>query len=120
METLWRSHINLAAGLCRKEQAVSPTARDHAHAALEILQDTLSGYSEPERSPRFQMVQVGMAEAVWILLESEDEAGFAILERYPTLRTYFSDPAAGVLAPYDGGPRHYQWLRAGGVDYILY
>jgi hypothetical protein len=104
----------------RNEQRVTPTARDHALAALEIMQDTLTVYSEPERSPRFEMLRVGMAAAVWMLLATEDERGLAVLERYPALRTHFSDPGAGVLAPYDGGPRHYQWLRVEDVDYMLY
>jgi hypothetical protein len=120
MEILWRSHINLATAVYRNEQRVTPTARDHALAALEIMQDTLTVYSEPERSPRFEMLRVGMAAAVWMLLVTEDEKGPAVLEQYPALRNHFSDAEAGVLAPYDGGPRHYQWLRVGDVDYMLY
>jgi hypothetical protein len=120
METLWRSHINLSLALYRKELEVTPTARDHALAALEIMEDTLSVYSEPESSPRFEMLQIGMAEAVWVLRAIGDERGLAALERYPRLRRHFTDPQAGLRAPYDDGPRHYQWLRVQDVDYILY
>jgi hypothetical protein len=120
METLWRSHINLATAFARKDGEVGPTARDHAVAAYEIMQETLAVYSEPERSPRFEMLRIGMAATVWILLACGDEKGRAILEQYPTLRGDFSDPEAGILAPYDGGPRHYQWLRVDDVDYVLY
>lgn len=120
METLWRSHINLAMALYRKEGQVSPTARDHALAALEIMQDTLVVYSEPERSPRFEMLRIGMAAATWMMLTAGDEKGRSLLEQYPSLRSHFTDPEAGVLAPYDGGPRHYQWLRVDDVDYVLY
>jgi AAA ATPase-like protein len=120
METLWRSHLNLASALYRRAGVVTESAHDHAVAAMEIMQDSLSNYSEPERSPRFQMLRIGMAAVVWILIATSDETGFAILEQYPTLREHFSDPERGVLAPYDGGPRHYQWLRVDDVDYVLY
>jgi hypothetical protein len=120
METLWRSHINLAMSLCRKEGEPSPTACNHALAAYEIMQETLAVYSEPEQSPRFEMLRIGMAATSWMLMVSGDEKGRAILEQYPKLRLQFSDPESGVLAPYDGSPRHYQWLRVDDVDYVLY
>lgn len=120
METLWRSHLNLANALYRSAGVVTESAHDHAVAAMEIMQDSLSTYSEPERSPRFQMLLPGIAAVVWMLIATGDEAGFRILERYPTLRAHFSDPEKGVLAPYDGGPRHFQWLRVDDVDYVLY
>ncbi len=66
------------------------------------------------------MLRVGIAAVVWILIATDDEAGLRILEQYPTLRAHFSDPEKGVLAPYDGGPRHFQWLRVDDVDYVLY
>jgi hypothetical protein len=120
METLWRSHLNLANALYRTAGVVTESAHDHAIAAMEIMHDSLSTYSEPERSPRFQMLRVGIAAVVWMLIATGDEAGFGILEQYPTLRAHFSDPEKGVLAPYDGGPRHFQWLRVDDVDYVLY
>ena len=120
METLWRSHINLATALRQKDGRVTQTGHDHALAALEIMQDSLSAHSDPERSPRFEMLRMGMASAVSMLLASGDDAGVAVLERYPRLRAHFLDPEAGVLAAHDGGPRHFQWLQVDGVDYILY
>jgi hypothetical protein len=120
METLWRSHLNLATALYHKEDRVSSTVRDHALAALEIIEDTLSVYSEPERSPRFEMVRPGMAIAAWMMLAVGDARGRMLLERYPTLRSHFTDPEGGVLAAYEGGPRYYQWLRVDDVDYVLY
>jgi hypothetical protein len=120
METLWRSHINLAAALYQRERRISDTAHDHAVAALEIMQETLATYSEPESSPRFEMLSIGLAEAVWMLIATGDDTGVAILEQYPVLRSRFSDPEAGVLLAYDGGDRHFQWLRVADVDYVLY
>jgi hypothetical protein len=120
METLWRSHINLAMALYQREHQISPTAHDHAVAALKIMQETLAVYSDPERSPRFEMLSIGLAQAAWILIATGDDTGVAFLERYPALRTRFKDPAAGVLKDYDGGDRHFQWLRVGDVDYVLY
>ena len=106
--------------LCRKEREPSQTACNHALAAYEIMQETLAVFSEPERSPRFEMLRVGMAATAWMLLASGDERGRTILEQYPELRRQFSDPETGVLAPYDGGSRHYQWLRVDDVDYVFY
>ncbi len=120
METLWRSHINLATALYRKAGGVSQSSHDHAVAALEIMQDTLSPYSQPDRSPRFEMLRVGMANAVWMLIATGDETGVTILDRYPRLRSHFQNPKTGELAAFDGTERHYQWLRVDDVDYILY
>jgi AAA ATPase domain len=120
METLWRSHLNLASALYRTEGRVTQSSHDHAIAALEIMEDSLSAYSEPERSHRFAMLRVGMAAVVWMLLATGDEIGRRILERYPSLRSHFSDPDAGRLAPHKGEPRHYQWLHVDDVDYVLY
>jgi hypothetical protein len=120
METLWRSHVNLATALCRKDGIVTQGAHDHAVAAVEIMQDTLAAYSEPDRSPRFELLRVGLARVAWMLLATGDEAGLAVLERYPRLRADFRDPEAGMLREYEGEPRHYQWLRVGDVDYVLY
>lgn len=120
METLWRSHLNLAVVLRRKAGTVTSTAHDHAVAALEIMDDSLSPYSEPDQSLRFDLLRVGLGQAVSMLRQADDVTGLAVLERYPRLRTDFVDPSSGVLVPYDGGPRHYQWLHTGGVDVILY
>jgi hypothetical protein len=120
METLWRSHINLALALRRKEQGVSSAACDHAIAALEIMEDTLTVYAEPERSPRFSMLRPGLAQATSTLLAAQDDRGFTMLERYPSLRGEFADPVAGELVRYDGGPRYYQWLQVGDLAYVVY
>jgi hypothetical protein len=120
METLWRSHINLASALYRSAGHVTQSSHDHAVAALEIMDDSLSAYSEPERSPRFAMLRIGLARVVWMLLAADDDIGHKLLERYPSLRSHFSNPEAGWLAPYKGGPRHYQWLHVADVDYVLY
>ncbi len=120
METLWRSHINLAMSLCRGREDVPPTARDHAVAAYDIMVETLAPFSEPERTPRFELLRIGMAAVAWMLLASGEDRGRAVLERYPSLRSHFSDPEAGVLAPFEDGPRHFQWLRVDEVNYVLY
>jgi hypothetical protein len=120
METLWRSHINLATALIRKDGPVGHSACDHALAAYSIMDETLGVYSQPERTPRFELLRTGMAAAASMLLAARDPRGDAILERYPSLRTHFSEPSTGMLAAYDGGPRHFQWLRIGEIDYVLY
>jgi|GEM_PF-2613989 len=120
METLWRSHLNLASALYRAAGRVTQSSHDHAIAALEIMEDSLSAYSEPERSPRFAMLRIGMVTVVWMLIATGDEVGPRILERYPSLRSHFSDPDAGRLAPHNGERRHYQWLHVDDVDYVLY
>lgn len=120
METLWRSHLNLATALYRRDYKVTQIAHDHALEAAKIMEDSLSPYAEPDRSPRFELLRVGLAAAASMLIVSGDAAGTVLLERYPRLRAHFSDASAGVLAPYEGGERHYQWLRVGEGDYVLY
>jgi hypothetical protein len=120
METLWRSHINLAAAMYQKEKRATSAVQDHALAALAIMEDTLSAYSQPDRSPRFRLLRVGMAAAASMLLAAGDDRGRSLLEHYPRLRSHFLDPETGLLAPYQGEDRHYQWLRVGEVDYVLY
>ena len=120
MEVLWRSHINLATALHAKYKAVTPSVHDHAAAALDILEDTLAPYSDPDLSPRFQLIRIGMANAVAFQCAAGDPAGVRILERFPRLRSHFSDPSVGRLAEEVPLPRHYQWLRVEGADYILY
>ena len=120
METLWRSHINLAVALHEREAGIVPGARDHARAALEIMEDTLSPYAERDRSPRFRLLQVSMAQAVRLLVMAGDPAGVAVLERYPALRICFRDPEAGILLEDRGGAGHGWLVRVGAADYMLY
>lgn len=120
METLWRAHINLATAIYAKGGRIDEGVRDHAYAALEILEKTLSGYSHPDRSPRFKLVRSPLAQAVSFLVRAGDEAGLAALERYPALRDRFDDPVAGILRD-DGGPHaKHEWLRVGDQHYVLY
>ena len=120
METLWRSHINLATALYRSRGRVTDTARDHAAAALDIMEDTLSSFAQPDRSPRFELLRVPMANAVRFLLGAGDERGTVVLERYPALRVHFRDPVAGVLSSEHHGRGYYEWLHVGDGDYVLY
>lgn len=120
METLWRAYINLATAGHQAEGRVTETVRDHARAALEIMEETLSSYSQPDRSARFELIRVPLAQAVRFLLLAGDEAGRAALIRYPTLRASFEDMQTGVLRDERGAPRSHEWLRIGGEDYVIY
>jgi hypothetical protein len=121
METLWRAHINLATALHYKDAGVTQSTRDHARAALEIMEDTLSPYPEPEWSPRFHLLRAPMAQAVRFLVSAGDEIGLAALERYPALRAGVQDPAASVSLDDRGEPPRYAWwLRTGRGDYEMY
>lgn len=120
METLWRAHINLATAMHGGSGAVDETVRDHARAALEILEATLSTYSHPDRSPRFEMVRGPLAQAVRFLVLAGDDRGLAALERYPALRTSFEDPQAGLLREERPLRVGHEWLRVGQQHYVLY
>jgi hypothetical protein len=120
METLWRAHVNLAVALHQKERKVTQTTRDHARAAVEIMEESLSAYSTPDRSARFDLVRVPLAQAVRILLIAKDETGTAALVRYPGLRPSFQDTQAGVLRDDRGAYRSHEWLRIGNDDYVIY
>jgi hypothetical protein len=119
METLWRSHINLATALHRTSEKPE-SLRDHARAGLEILEDTLSPYSQPDRSTRFNLVAIPLAHAVRFLIQLGDEMGLAALERYPLLRNCFQDLRRGVLKQDRGGYRSHEWLRLEQWDYVIY
>ena len=119
METLWRSHINLATALSRRNPKAE-TVRDHARSALEILEETLSPYPDPDRSARLAWVRVPLAHTVRFLLQFGDERGLSALERYPSLRGCFEDAEGGVLRPDRGGYQNHEWLRVGEWDYVIY
>jgi hypothetical protein len=120
IETLWRSHIDLATSLHRRNQRVGESVRDHARAALQILEETLVSYPRPDRSARFDLVRIPLAHAVRFLIQSGDEAGLAALERYPALRSCFQEPERGVLRQDRGGYRSHEWLSIGEWDYVIY
>jgi tetratricopeptide (TPR) repeat protein len=121
METLWRAHINLATALYRSGDAVEGDVRDHAVAALEILEETLYVYPEPDRSARFELVRISLAQAVRFLQAAGDNAGRAVVDRYPALRTSFVDSELAVLRYEEHeGWRHEWWLRVDGEPYSLY
>ena len=119
-ETLWRAHNNLASALHANEMTATDAVVDHARAALEILEDSLSGFPEPDRSPRFALVRVPLAQVVSFLIEAGDEAGHAALIRYPELISGFLDAEAGVLREDRGGHTSHEWLRVGREDYVIY
>ncbi|MGA7706040.1 MAG: AAA family ATPase [Solirubrobacteraceae bacterium] len=119
METLWRAHVNFATAL-HVEGNNSGTVCDHARAALEIMRDTLSPYPDPDDSMRFALLQAPMAQAVRLLLRTDDELAVAILERHPRLRTQFSDLQTGTLADIPEATRSHEWIRIGEEGYVLY
>lgn len=120
METLWRAHINLATSLHRKNERATESLRDHARAALEILEETLSPYPQPDRSARFELVRIPLAHAVRFLIQLGDPLGFAALERYPSLRSCFQDPEHGILRQDRGRYRSHEWLNVEEWDYVIY
>lgn len=119
-ETLWRAHINLATALHRREVRVSESVRDHAKAAVEIMEETLSPFPYPDRSARFDLIRIPLAQAVRFLLLAGDPAGRAALVRYPGLRASFQDVQAGILREDRGGYQSHEWLRIGSDDYVIY
>jgi hypothetical protein len=118
-ETRWRAHINLAMSLYLHEGAVTPSVRDHADAALRIMERTFPP-SQPEESPRFRLLRLPLAHAASFLIRAGDEEGRAVLRRYPSLRSCFEDPAEGILREDRGGYEHHEWVRVGEVDYVVY
>ena len=119
METLWRAQINLATAT-RLASADATAGQDHARAALEIVEETLAPYPDPDGSPRFRVVSHALAQAVRLPVLAGDDAGSASLARHPTLRARVEDmdgSTAGGAEP-EGG--HYQWLRVADAHYMLY
>jgi hypothetical protein len=119
MEILWRSHINLATSIWQRDGSLSETCLEHAWAAADIVADTLSRSARPERTPRFQLVRVGLARAVWMLARADRAEARDILGRFPGLRSDLATLDRGDRVQ-DGPDRHYQWLEVDGADYILY
>jgi hypothetical protein len=116
LETLWRSHLNLAHSLDRAGR--SPL--ESAAAAMALLQQSLDHVAEPGRSPRFRLVSVPLAAAARYCILAGDPRGSAILEKIPELRALFDDPVRGILRADRGGFTSHEWLRVEGRDYVLY
>jgi hypothetical protein len=92
----------------------------HAVAAYDILVETLTPYADPDRSPRFSLVRVPLAQIVRFLIEAGDPAGQDAFGRFPTLALVFSDPQRGILHPDRGGFKSHEWIRVGEYDYVIY
>jgi len=120
METLWRAHVNLAIAMHRHEGRVTESVREHARSAIEILEQTLSSYAQPDRTARFDLIRVPMAQAVRLLILAGDETGPDVLIRYPGLRKSFHDPDRGSLRENRGAYRSHEWIRVGEDDYVIY
>lgn len=122
LETLWKAHINLALALNAEHGMVTHQVRDHARAALEIMERSLSASTHPDRTPRFGLLRASLVQAVALLIQAGDDAGHDALERHPALRPCFHDPDAGIRRA-DLGPAltDHEWtLRIGEADYVLY
>jgi hypothetical protein len=120
IETLWRAHINLASALYASERRVTPSVRDHAKAAFEIMEDSLSSYAEADRSARFALIVVPLTQAVRFLVLAGEDDGRRALEKYPALRRCFRDPTSGELLDDRGGYLSHEWIRDGDEDYVIY
>ena len=116
LETLWRSHINLAHSLHRAGQS----AHDPAAAALDIMVYSLSFYAEPDRSPRFNLLSVPMAHAVRYLILAKDSKADNVLIKFPALRRMFTSIRRGELKDDRDGRKSHEWLRVEQADYVLY
>lgn len=120
METLWRAHIDLATAMHRDGEPVGGGVRDHALAAVEILEETLAPYPEPDRSARFELVRVPLAQAARFMLEAGEREGEALLERHPALRADVGDPVSSGHRDGDTSWHHEWWLPIAGEPYFLY
>src|SRR6185369_12251946 len=116
LETLWRSHINLAHSLHRAGRS----AQDSAAAALDIMVYSLSSYAEPDRSPRFNLLSVPMAHAIRYLILARDSRAERVLRNFPALRRMFTSIRLGELKDDRDGHTSHEWLRVGQADYVLY
>ena len=115
-ETLWRAHVNLAHGLSRNGE--SP--RNSAETALDILFESLSEYSSPDSSKRYQMIRIPLAHAVSYLLSEDDRKGEVILQKIPDLRTLFEDTSKGTLNPNRKSYLTHEHIDIEDREYIIY
>ena len=119
LETLWRAHLNLATSLARSDQPGTLCCA-HSVAALDLMGESLSAYSEPERSPRFEMLRVPLTRAVQFLLLGNHPNGDAAIRRFPSLAQSFAQDGM-LLAPAGWrGRRHYQRFEFDSYDYFAY
>jgi hypothetical protein len=122
LETLWKAHINLALALHAEHGLVTHQVSDHARAALELMEQSLSVSTHPDRTPRFGLLRTSLVQAVSLLVQAGDSAGREALERHPALRSNFDDPDAGIRSAGRAPDlTDHQWtLRIGEDDYVLY
>jgi hypothetical protein len=120
METLWRAHINLATATFQRDGDAAASVRDHARAALEILEESLSSYPQADRTARFDLIRAPLAQAVRFLLLADDDAGRAALNRYPKLRSSFTDVTEAALREDRGPGASHEWLHVAGELYVIY
>lgn len=120
VETLWRAHIDLATAMHRHGEPIHAGVRQHALAASEIMEETMSSFAQPCDSMRFQVLRCALAQATRLLLLAGDDRGTALMERYPRLGECFEDLDHLVLLRGENGHRHYQWLPIETAGYMLY
>lgn len=120
METLWRAHINLAMTLEQRADGLTQSVIDHARAALEILDESLAPYPQPDLSARFGLVVLPLAQAARVLVAAGFEDADAVLQRYPALVRCFTDASLRELRDDLGGYLSHEWIRAGSVDLVIY
>ena len=119
LETLWRAHLNLATSLARSNRP-GIVCCEHSLAALDLMEESLSDYSEPERSPRFEMLRVPLTRAVQFLVLGDRPNGVAAIRRFPRLAQSFSQDGTLLTPAGWRGRRHYQRFEFDSDDYFTY
>ena len=117
IETLWRAHINLATALRAAGEIPSGAVRDHAHAALELMLESLAPYPEPDQSPRFELLRAPMTQSVRLLIAGKDELAGVALERLPALRALTSEEYRAGAGRASGS---HEWIPVGEAGYVIY
>ena len=119
LETLWRAHANYAQAL-EAQGGSSRIVHESAAAALELLRTSLDTISEGDRSSRFELVLLPMAQMARICLIAGDPIGLETLERYPRLREVFGDADDQGLLEDRGGYSSREWLTVGPFDFVIF
>lgn len=119
-ETLWKAQLDLATALHATAGEVTGAVREHARIALELLNELLDPFPDPDRAPRFARLLPALAFATRFLLLAGDDAARSALQRYPELRACFRDTATGELRDdiIDKGWHH--WVSGGKFWYVIY